>query len=145
VCLLVYSNSASGWAVLYAGYTTVSFSNQKGSIAFSALTDVTDSIPKYPSTGGDEPVTGELADATNWDEQKWSSWFDTHPDPAPDSMNALAVSEFAQVNAQWIAANPWWNSLYIAWVTGGTQVPGINNGASGPITASRLRKQWIRN
>jgi uncharacterized protein YjdB len=148
----------AGAGVAYAGFGTVTFTSQKATIDFSKLTDATDKIlsgeipipnesgnddEEKPGTGGDPTGNdkGELADATNWDEQKWSSWFAAHP--ASDSMNALAMLEFMSANSYWIADNYWWYSHYTAW---GTGTGGGDHGEFGPRQVfSRLRKQWIRN
>jgi hypothetical protein len=69
--------------------------------------------PYYPSAGG-----GELADATSWNESRWSDWFYNNP---ADSRNTMIVAEFVSINSMWIEKNNWWYPLYSAWVgTGGS-------------------------
>jgi uncharacterized protein YjdB len=111
----------------FVGYATITIVSGEASIAASRFTDVTEF---YEPPGNEHPIippnTGndELADAANWDESQWQSWFNNNP-PDPLSSNITNVNEFMFANSAWLANNTWWYSLYYTWWgTGGTAVPG---------------------
>jgi hypothetical protein len=151
--LFIIANKLSE-EVDYAGFATVTLTNQKGVITFSRLQDVTDEIPPGIIFIPDEPGTntddeekpgtggGDLDGATSWGQSQWEKWFDTHP--ATDTSNLTAVLEFMAVNSSWVAGNSWWSPLYILWGTGDGDIPAVSeNGTAGPVF-SRLRRQWLR-
>jgi hypothetical protein len=112
----------------YVGYANITITGGKGSISLEDFETVTEEYKKnqssnsndgfeYPDgkpNNGDDPYG--LLDATNWNESRWSSWFDEHP--ASDPYFIQAVLEFESRNYRWVEASSWWTSLYGMWVSG---------------------------
>jgi hypothetical protein len=65
---------------------------------------------------------------TSMSQSSWENWFNSHS--ASNSNDISTISAFVSKNSVWISSNPWWNSLYTAWMTGGNG----NGGGGKPAT-----------